>query len=118
MTSKIQSWDTKIPQIGSVYKDSSGCFRYTVNSKLLTEEHLKVLEMPNCPQPDPVKNLGSPAIWDLVIEDMKQRDNIGVSKYGMRLQAYNGRDSFKDAYQECLDLAVYLRQAIFERDND
>lgn len=31
------------------------------------------------------------------------------------LQAHNGRDPLVDAYQEALDLVVYLRQAIEER---
>jgi hypothetical protein len=29
----------------------------------------------------------------------------------------NGRDSLMDAYQEALDLVMYLRQAIEERNN-
>jgi hypothetical protein len=32
------------------------------------------------------------------------------------LQAFNGRDALRDAYEEALDLACYLRQAIAERD--
>lgn len=55
-------------------------------------------------------------MWDLVVEDMKTRDHEGLEKYGVRLQAHNGRDVLLDAYQEALDLAVYLRQAIYERD--
>lgn len=30
---------------------------------------------------------------------------------------FNGRDALLDAYQEALDLVVYLRQVIYERDN-
>lgn len=66
-------------------------------------------------QPDPIPN-EFPNLWDLVVIDMLQRDQIGARKYGVHLQAFNGRDALKDAYQEALDLAVYLRQAIFERD--
>lgn len=55
------------------------------------------------------------AIADLVIADVKARDRFGASKYGTRLQADNGRDPLVDAYQEALDLAFYLRQAIEER---
>lgn len=40
----------------------------------------------------------------------------GRRKYGTPLQAHNGRDPLVDAYQEALDLCVYLRQAIAERD--
>lgn len=65
-------------------------------------------------QPAPVPN-DRPAVWDLVIEDMRARDALGRARYGTRLQAGNGRDALRDAYEEALDLAVYLRQAIEER---
>lgn len=69
------------------------------------------------PEPAPVPNT-LPAIRDLVIADMRQRDSDGLRKYRTRLRANNGRDSLVDAYQEALDLCVYLRQAIQERDGD
>jgi hypothetical protein len=67
-------------------------------------------------QPPPAEN-NNPAVWDLVIADMKERSAFGVAKYGTPLQPHNGRDPLTDAYQEALDLAVYLRQALYERDN-
>lgn len=66
-------------------------------------------------QPVPVPN-SLPAAWDLVMADMRERDRFGEDKYGVRLQPSNGRDFLADAYQEALDLAVYLRGAIYERD--
>lgn len=63
----------------------------------------------------PKKNK-SKAIWDLVLADIKERDKNGKEKYGVRLQAFNGRNSVVDAYQEVLDLTVYFRQLIEERD--
>ncbi len=66
-------------------------------------------------QPSPVPN-DRPAVWDLVIDDMRARDALGRARYGTPLQAGNGRDALRDAYEEALDLAVYLRQAIAERD--
>lgn len=68
-------------------------------------------------QPDPVPNDSTP-IWDLVISDMKARDNLGRERYGVPLQANNGRDVLTDAYEEALDLVVYLKQAIVERDSN
>lgn len=56
------------------------------------------------------------AVWDLVIADMQARDRLGRERYGTPLQLFNGRDALVDAYQEALDLVVYLRQAIEERD--
>jgi hypothetical protein len=67
------------------------------------------------PQSKPQPNASRP-IWELVIEDMWARDNAGRQKYGTPLQVHNGRDALVDAYQEALDLCVYLRQAIEERD--
>jgi hypothetical protein len=46
---------------------------------------------------------------------MRARDHAGRKKYGTPLQPRNGRDSLVDAYQEALDLVVYLRNAIEER---
>ena len=66
-------------------------------------------------QPPPTPN-EKPSVWDLVMEDMRERDQVGRARYGTPLQPHNGRDVLKDAYQEALDLAVYLRQAIYERD--
>lgn len=68
----------------------------------------------NDEQPAPLRNASTP-IWDLVIADMRERDHVGRQRYGTPLQANNGRDALVDAYQECLDLAVYLRQVIEER---
>lgn len=68
----------------------------------------------NTPQPAPRPRRGRP-IWDLVVEDMRERDRMGSEKYGMHLRAGDGRNSLMDAYQEALDLVVYLRKAIEER---
>jgi hypothetical protein len=43
-------------------------------------------------QPPPVPN-EKPAVWDLVIEDMRERDQIGRERYRTRLQPNNGRRS-------------------------
>lgn len=55
-------------------------------------------------------------IHDLLIEDIKKRKELGEKKYGEPLKAFNGRNALIDAYQEVLDLAVYLRQEIEERE--
>lgn len=66
------------------------------------------------PEPPPQGNDG-PVVWDLVIQDMRKRDAMGVQKYHTHLQPFNGREVLIDAYQEALDLAVYLRQLIYEK---
>lgn len=65
-------------------------------------------------QPPPVPNTGV-AVWQLVMADMLERDKVGRARYGTPLQTHNGRDMLVDAYQEALDLVVYLRGAIEER---
>lgn len=52
----------------------------------------------------------------LVNEDIQQRAEVGEKKYGERLRAHNGRNALLDAYQEALDLCMYLRQALEERE--
>lgn len=66
-------------------------------------------------QPAPIQN-NNPVVWDLVQQDMRERDHLGRERYGTPLQPHNGRDTLIDAYQEILDAAVYMRQAIYERD--
>jgi hypothetical protein len=67
-------------------------------------------------QPLPEINDG-PCIQDLVTEDITARKALGLARYGTTLQPHNGRDTLRDAYEEALDLAMYLRQAIYERDH-
>ncbi len=65
-------------------------------------------------QPMPTAN-NEPAVWDLVMADFKNRDRIGVARYHVRLQPFNGRDYCRDAYEELLDGAVYIRGLMYER---
>ena len=65
-------------------------------------------------QPAP-KGKGSP-ILGMVLADLTNRALEGKEKYGEPLLANNGRNALWDAYQEALDLAMYLRQAIEEQE--
>lgn len=51
------------------------------------------------------------ALPDWLIDDMKERHELGVKRYGTPLRVWNGRDPLTDAYQEALDLVVYLQQS-------
>lgn len=51
-----------------------------------------------------------------VMADMAARIAKGADEYGEPLTTGNGRDALVDAYEEALDLALYLKQAIMERD--
>jgi hypothetical protein len=58
------------------------------------------------------------SIHSLVRADLVVRERLGIQRYGTPLQSHNGRDALWDAYEEALDLACYLRQALDERDYD
>jgi hypothetical protein len=80
---------------------------------------------------EPPPHAGKVDVWPLVIEDVKDicwpaslrnrfiaearhRNENGIVKYGTPLQSHNGRNPLVDAFQEAMDLTVYLRQAIEE----
>lgn len=65
-------------------------------------------------QPPPRRSRG-PHVADLVIAGIAERKRLGLVRYGVPLQPGNGHDPLVDAYQEAIDLALYLRQAIEER---
>lgn len=47
---------------------------------------------------------------------MKSRDAVGRERYGVALQAFNTRNAVRDAFEEALDLIVYLKQYSIERE--
>lgn len=66
--------------------------------------------MADVPQPRPVGT--GRIVLGLVLDDLCARAKFGAAKYGTYLRAGNGRDALMDAYQEALDMVMYLRQAI------
>lgn len=64
------------------------------------------------PPPQP----GQVDVADYVLSDIQARVDAGQKKYGTKLQTSNNRNALWDAYQEAIDLVMYLRQAILEAD--
>lgn len=64
----------------------------------------------NNPPPTP----GRTVVYPYVIEDIRQRADHGIKKYGRPLETGNGRSALQDAYEEALDLVVYLKQKLIE----
>lgn len=58
-----------------------------------------------------------PIVHELVRADLLSRLEFGVAKYGTELRPRNGRNALRDAYEEVLDMAVYLRQALWEQEH-
>lgn len=67
-------------------------------------------------QPAPIPN-GHPLVVPQVIADLEALAERRRAKYGTHLQPHNGRDMLRDAYEEALDLAIYLKAALVERDS-
>lgn len=65
-------------------------------------------------QPLPVVN-EHPDIQSAVIADIEARRELGIRRYGTALQPHNGRSMLLDAYEEALDLAIYLKGELVER---
>lgn len=77
-------------------------------------------------QPEPIANQNKPIV-DLIVEDIKEissplqeatedyaweRKQQGIEKYGVPLQADNGRDPLLDVRDEIFDTLAYSRQLI------
>ena len=65
-------------------------------------------------QPKPRLTAKSKVIMPLVLKDLQDRYKVGIQRYGNPLMSFNGRDALWDAYEESLDLCLYLRQIIEE----
>lgn len=71
---------------------------------------------PETDQQPPIHN-DQPSCHDLAIELLQRRKDLGLSKYGTILQAFNGRDFVRDFLEEEADAFVYkigLAQEIVE----
>ena len=82
------------------------------------EKSYKKTQRENATKPEPKPTGKGQKVWEEVIKDMQARDDFGKSKYNTRLKTHNGRDALVDAYQEALDLCVYLKQVIMEREKN
>lgn len=75
-------------------------------------------------QPNPEKGFGD--MWDRIIKRyssetnkplmnlFKERREVGIKRYGVTLQAYNGRNSIEDLISELLDALAYTEQVAIE----
>lgn len=66
------------------------------------------------PEPAPQPN-DWPTVHDIAASALLQRKAWGVQKYGTPLQPFNGRNALVDAFQEMLDGAAYVQQALIEQ---
>lgn len=55
------------------------------------------------------------SVWNQVILDIRNREQTGVLRYGKYLTGYTTEDVLNHAYNEALDLVVYLRTELIKR---
>jgi hypothetical protein len=72
------------------------------------------MKQTNASVSQPPPQTGHSRVLDLVLADITERSEAGRIKYGTYLETNNGRDALWDAYQEAIDLCMYLRQLIEE----
>ena len=76
----------------------------------LTPDEVAQLQANN--QPKLLKD----SIVEEVRSDLKQRSEVGIKKYGVTLDRKDltQKEWLEHSYQECLDMALYLKRAIKE----
>lgn len=85
------------------------------------KEEWYVPEDPDCPvhgtdaQPLPTVST-HPIAHEMVKDDLDARLRLGIKRYGQPLRPFNGRSALRDAYDELLDFAVYIRNRIYEEE--
>lgn len=53
-------------------------------------------------------------LFDEVKKDLDARNALGWQQHGRPMSPHDGRNSLLDAYEEALDLVMYLKKAIIE----
>lgn len=74
---------------------------------------VKDLEIPS--QPKPIPNNTEP-VGKKILQDIRDRIDLGEKKYGVALQIDNGRSFKQDKYEELLDLLFYTKGDMLEEE--
>lgn len=53
--------------------------------------------------------------WNAVRKDIDERESMGAKKYGKYLTTNTDEDMLQHAYEEALDLTVYLKTLLEQR---
>jgi hypothetical protein len=64
---------------------------------------------------EPTSAQGRTEVLPLVVADLHERIEVGTSTYGSPLAVESENDALRFAYEEALDLCLYLRQELERR---
>ncbi|MFI3218031.1 MAG: hypothetical protein QX189_02795 [Methylococcales bacterium] len=56
--------------------------------------------------------------WNAVVKDMLDRNEFGASKYNKYLDENTNENMLQHAYEEALDLAVYLKTRMLQEERN
>jgi hypothetical protein len=109
-------WDQPAPEdlMDSLVADAEEEERRETASRSVVSTETEPLRQRPGDQPLPVPRDDHPGTHREVIQDILARRDLGLNRYGSLLQPFNGRSFALDAYEEVLDLAVYLRGVVDE----
>jgi hypothetical protein len=62
----------------------------------------------------PLPSGGVTEVQQALINAIAARRELGIRKYGQPVMTHNGRNPLRDAWEEVIDLAVYLTQMMLE----
>lgn len=62
-------------------------------------------------------SLSSSPVTDAVIEDLRNRNKLGMERYGRILDENTYEDNLREAYEELLDACQYLKAELMRRRN-
>jgi hypothetical protein len=71
---------------------------------------------PHTDQPLPAP--GGRPVQQILMDAIARRRDLGIRKYGRALETGNGRDMLTDAWEEAIDLLVYLTGMRLERGDE
>lgn len=54
------------------------------------------------------------SVFDELIKDIQERNEVGRKTYGREMRPFDGRNSLREAYEEILDCAAYLKKCLME----
>lgn len=67
----------------------------------------------------PMPTFVSEEVFPALIADIQSRSDLGLARYGKPLETFSLKGcegpSLQDVYEECLDMAVYLKRELMER---
>lgn len=58
------------------------------------------------------------SVFEELIKDIQARNEKGRETYGVEMNPFDGRNSLRDAYEEILDCAAYLKKCLMETEEE